>query len=73
MEVELEPEGGILSELMLRDDGAKKFVADCLLLLSPDEIKSCRLVCEQWNIFIVDEVWKNSRGRRQLRKKLLQR
>ena len=71
--MEMEMDGGILSKLMLMDGGAKKFVADCLLLLSPDEIKSCRLVCEQWNIFIVDEVWKNSRGRRQLREKLLNR
>ena len=71
--MEIEMDGGILSRMMSMDGGAKKFVVDCLLLLSPEEVKSCRLVCEQWNIFIEDEVWKNSRGRRQLREKLLQR
>jgi len=74
MEVELEPEGGILSELMLRDDGAKKFVADCLLLLSPEEIKNCRLVCKQWDAFIKsNDFWKSKNVRKELSQKLLQR
>ena len=49
-------EGDILSQLMLMDVGARKFVANCLLLLSPEEIKSCRLVCHQWDRFIVDDI-----------------
>ena len=66
-------EGGILSQLMLMDVGAKKFVANCLLLLSPEEIKNCRLVCDQWDKFIEENMWKSSSGRRQLRQKLLHR
>ena len=74
MEVELEPEGGILSELMLRDDGAKKFVATCLLLLSPEEIKNCRLVCKKWDAFIKsNDFWKSKNVRKELSQKLLQR
>ena len=48
--------GGILSQLMLLDAGGQKFVADCFLLLSPEEIKSCRLVCRQWDGFIMKGV-----------------
>ena len=70
----MELEGGILSQLMLRDEGAMKFVADCLLLLFPEEIKSCRLVCKQWDQFIKsDNFRKSTRVRKELRQKLLQR
>ena len=67
-------EGVILSQLMLMDDGGQKFVADCLLLLSPEEIKNCRLVCKQWDEFIAGEgFWKSEGRKKELRQKLLQR
>ena len=65
--------GGILSQLMLLDAGGQKFVADCFLLLSPEEIKSCRLVCRQWDRFIMKEVWGNARGKKELEAKLVNR
>ena len=63
----------IVRELMLLDEGACKFVADCFLLLTPAEIKACRLVCKEWNEFIVDRVWKSKSGRERLGQKLVQR
>ena len=67
-------EGGILSQLMQMDDGGQKFVAACLLLLSPDEIKNCRLVCKLWDTFIAGEgFWKSEGRKKELRQKLLQR
>ena len=60
----------IVSELMLYDEGPRKFLANCFLLLTPAEIKACRLACKQWNKFIVDDVWKSKRGRKQLDQKL---
>ena len=65
--------GGILSQLMLLDAGGQKFVVDCFLLLSPEEIKSCRLVCRQWDGFIMKEVWGNARGKKELEAKLVSR
>ena len=65
--------GGILSQLMLLDAGGQKFVADCFLLLSPEEIKSCRLVCRQWDRFIMKEMWGNARGKKELEAKLVNR
>ena len=44
---------------------------DCFLLLSPEEIKSCRLVCRQWDGFIMKEVWGNARGEKKLEAKLV--
>ena len=65
--------GGILSQLMLLDAGGQKFVADCFLLLSPEEIKSCRFVCRQWDRFIMKEVWGNARGKKKLEAMLVNR
>ena len=42
------------SELLLLDAGLRNFVASCFLLLNPEEIKACRLVCKDWNEFIMD-------------------
>ena len=53
--------GGILSQLMLLDVGGQKFVVDCFLLLSPEKIKSCRLVSRQWDEIIMKEVWEHKR------------
>ena len=33
-------------KLLLLDAGLRKFVANCFLLLDPEEIKTCRLVCK---------------------------
>ena len=65
--------GGILSQLMLSDAGGQKFVVDCFLLLSPEEIKSCRFVCRQWDRFIMKEVWGNARGKKKLEAMLVNR
>ena len=61
----------ILTQLMQLDAGPQKFVADCFLLLEPEELKACRLVCTTWNKFIQKEVWENPRGRERLSGKLL--
>ena len=61
------------SELLLLDAGLRKFVANCFLLLNPEEIKACRLVCKEWNEFIVADVWKSKSGRERLGQKLVQR
>merc|ERR1712130_442151 len=65
-------EGGILGQLMKLDAGPQKFVADCFLLLQPDELKTCRLVCITWSKFIKKEVRENPRGRKRLSEKLVQ-
>ena len=63
-----------MSQLMLMDEGGKKFAANCLLFLSPEEIKCCRLVCKLWDNFIKDDdFWKSNRVRKELKQKLLQR
>ena len=64
-------EGGILSQLMLLDVGARKFVANCFLLLQPEELKACRLVSTTWDQFILKEVWESPSGRKKLREKLV--
>ena len=66
-------EGDILGELMSRDEGARRFVANCFLLLSPEELKACRLVSTTWAGFILEDLWKSSWGRRELREKLVTR
>ena len=66
-------EGDILGELMSRDEGARRFVANCFLLLSPEELKACRLVSTTWAGFILEDLWKSSWGRRELTEKLVTR
>ena len=61
-------------DLLLLDAGLRKFVANCFLLLNPEEIKACRLVCKEWNEFIImADVWKSKSGRERLGQKLVQR
>ena len=60
-----------MSQLMLLDVGGQKFVVDCFLLLSPEKIKSCRLVSRQWDEIIMKEVWGNTRGREKLEAKMV--
>ena len=60
-----------MSQLMLLDIGARKFVANCFLLLQPEELKACRLVSTTWDQFILKEVWESPSGRKKLREKLV--
>ena len=68
-----EEEIWIVRELLLRDEGAHKFLADCFLLLTPEEIKACRLVCKEWSEFILENLWKSKPGRKKLEQKLVHR
>ena len=65
-----EEEIWIVRELLLLDEGAHKFLIDCFLLLDPTEIKACRLVCKEWNVFIMENLWKSKPGRKKLGQKL---
>ena len=69
----MEPEEDFVSKLMGNDPGGRSFFASCLLCLNPEELKACRLVSTVWAKFIMDEVWKRSRGRKRLEGKLLKR
>ena len=60
-----------MSKLLGHIDGRNCFKS-ALLCLSPDELKACRLVCWEWNWFILDELWGTVGGREQLRKKLVE-
>ena len=68
-----EEEIWIVSQLMLLDEGARKFVANCFLLLNPEEIKACRLVCKEWNEFIMENLWKLPCRREKLSQKMANR
>ena len=52
--------------------GEGDFFVDCLLLLHPRDLKSCRLVSSTWSKFIEKEVWGSKRGRMRLQEKLLE-
>ena len=71
MEPDLEED--FVSKLMGNDPGGRTFFASCLLCLNPEELKACRLVNSVWAKFIMDEVWKRSRGRKRLEGKLVER
>ena len=57
-----EEEIWIVSQLMRLDEGARKFLVNCFLFLDPEQMKACRLVCKEWNAFIMDDVWKSKRN-----------
>ena len=66
-----EEEIWIVRELLLLDLGFHKFLANCFLLLDPAEIKACRLVCKEWNVFIMNNLWRpGTPGRKKLCQKL---
>ena len=52
--------------------GQMSFVS-CLLHLSPEDLKACRLVNKTWNKVIKERVWGNKRARKRLEEKLLNR
>ena len=67
-------EGGqdLLSKLVGHIDG-RRCLESALLLLNPDDLKTCRLVSSTMNEFIVDELWGTKGGREKLRQKLVER
>ena len=58
---------------LLRDGGGRVFFASTLNKLNPRDLKACRLVCWEWNVFVRDEVWGSKAGRAKLEKKLVAR
>ena len=66
------PEKDILTPMRM-DPGHRQFVANCLLLLDPKEIKACRLVCKEWSVFIMADLWCSTSGRKKLSQKLAHR
>merc|ERR1719341_1786243 len=73
MELRVRPGKDLVTKLMANDPGGRSFFASCLLCLNPEELKACRLVNKTWAKFVVDEVWKRSKGRLELEGKLLER
>ena len=58
-------------QLLAIGEGA--FFVSCLLHLSPEDLKACRLVNKTWNKVIKERVWGNKRARKRLEEKLLNR
>ena len=50
--------------------GEGDFFVSCLLHLSPEDLKACRLVNKTWNDLIKKRVWGNKRVRKGLEEKL---
>ena len=61
-----------MSKLVGHIDG-RRCLESALLLLNPDDLKTCRLVSSTMNEFIVDELWGTKGGREKLRQKLVER
>ena len=53
--------------------GEGDFFVSCLLHLSPEDLKACRLVNKTWNKVIKERVWGNKRARKRLEEKLVHR
>ena len=53
--------------------GEGDFFVSCLLHLSPEDLKACRLVNKTWNKVIKERVWGNKRVRKRLEEKLANR
>ena len=66
-------EKDFISKLLAIGEGGCHFFASCLLHLSPEELKACRLVHSTWDKIIKDRVWGNGRGRMKLKEKLIER
>ena len=62
---------GYMSQLHTIGEG--DFFVSCLLHLSPEDLKACRLVNKTWNDLIKERVWGNKRARKRLEEKLLNR
>ena len=63
----MDPKKDRLTPWMRRDhaSGHRQFVANCFLLLDPKEIKACRLVCKEWSVFVMDDLWWSKSGRKE--------
>ena len=57
-----------VSQLLAIGEG--DFFVSCLLHLSPEDLKACRLVNKTWNDLIKERVWGNKRARKRLEEKL---
>ena len=63
-----------VSKLLAIGQGwGQMFFVSCLLHLSPEDLKACRLVNKTWNDLIKERVWGNKRARKRLEEKLLNR
>ena len=62
-----------ISQLLAIGEGGEHFFVSCLLRLSPEDLKACRLVNKTWNDLIKERVWGNKRARKRLEEKLLNR
>ena len=62
-----------MSQLLAIGEGGEAFFVSCLLHLSPEDLKACRLVNKTWNDLIKERVWGNKRARKTLEEKLLNR
>ena len=51
----------------------QSFFVSCLLYLSPEDLKACRLVNTTWDKVIKEKVWGNKKARKTLEEKLSQR
>ena len=55
-----------VSQLLAIGEGGEHFFVSCLLHLSPEDLKACRLVNKTWARVIKEGVWGNKRARRTL-------
>ena len=62
-----------MSQLLAIGEGGEHFFVSCLIYLSPEDLKACRLVNKTWNDLIKERVWGNKRARKRLEEKLLNR
>ena len=62
-----------MSSLLAIGEGGQAFFVTCLLHLSPEDLKACRLVNKTWSQLIKERVWGNKRARKRLEEKLVQR
>ena len=62
-----------MSQLLAIGEGGQHFFVSCLLHLSPEDLKACRLVNKTWNRVIKERVWGNRKARKLLEEKLAHR
>ena len=63
-----------VSKLLTIGQGwGRNFFVSCLLYLSPEDLKACRLVNKTWNKVIKEGVWGNKRVRKKLEEELVWR
>ena len=62
-----------MSQLLAIAEGGQDFFVSCLLHLSPQDLKACRLVNKTWNVVIMERVWGSKRVRKVLEGKLVHR